>query len=141
MNKQDFENRIAILVNKELPTWQVLNTVGHISAYFGYHLGDNFGTAPYFKTLDGIEIPRNSQYPIIILSASSEELQAFDHEVESENVQKMHFIREMIETTDDENIEALLSLKTAKELEFLGIGLFGKNEQIKKLTAQFKLWS
>ncbi len=141
MKKQDFTRRIVILVNRELPTWKVLNTVGHISAHFGYHLGEKFRTQPYFKTLDGTEIPRNSQYPIIILSGSTEAIEKFSKEIESEDLEKMFFIPEMIETTDDENIEALLSLKTKKELEYLGIGLFGENEKIKKLTQGFKLYS
>lgn len=141
MKKQDFTRRIVILVNQELPAWKVLNTVGHISAHFGSHLGEEFRTQPYFKTLDGAEIPRNSQYPIIILSGSTEAIKSFSKEIESEDLEKMFFIPEMIETTDDENIEAFLSLKTKEELEYLGIGLFGENEKIKKLTQGFKLYS
>ncbi len=141
MQKQDFSKRIVILVNRELPSWKVLNTVGHISAHFGYHLEEKFRTQPYFKTLDGSEIPRNSQYPIIILTATPDALESFSKEIESEDLEKMFFIPEMIETTDDENIEALLSLKTKAELEYLGIGIFGENEKIKKLTQGFKLYS
>ncbi len=64
---QDFTKRISIVVDKNLPNWQVLNTVGHISAYFGNKLASEFGTGDYFVTKDGINLPRNTQYPIIVL--------------------------------------------------------------------------
>ena len=49
---QDFSKRIAIVVDKNLPSWQVLNTVAHISAYLGDKMKDKFDTGEYFKTKD-----------------------------------------------------------------------------------------
>ena len=50
------------------------------------------------------------------------------------------FIKEMIETTDDEEIVDVLSKKLDSEIEYLGIGIFGGNETVKKLTKKFSLW-
>lgn len=140
MKKQDFSQRITLVVNSELPSWQILNTVSHISAYFGNLLEKEFGTAPYFTTLDGIDFPRNTQYPIIILGAKKEALQQFAEKMKASKLKTMFFIREMIETTDDENIEALLSLKNASDVEILGVGLFGLNAEMKEATREFKLY-
>ncbi len=139
---QDFSKRISIAIDSALPNWQVLNVVAHISAYFGNQLGANFGTGKYFESQDGILFPRNSQYPIIALSANAQQLPIFAQSVrEAQDVQAMFFIREMIETTDDQEIVELLSHKSNQDVELLGVGIFGENQRVKELTKAFKLWS
>ena len=140
MKTQDFNKRVSIVVRDDLETWQILNTIGHISAYFGNCMGDNFGTDDNFTTRDQTEIPRNSQYPIIILKASKSELERFSKRIENENFEKMYFIKEMIETTDDTLIQKILSEKSQTDIEHLGIGVFGDNEELRKITRRFSLW-
>ena len=140
---QDFSKKISIIVDKSLPSWQVLNTVGHVSAYFGNQLAENFDTGDFFTTKDSIHLPRNSQYPIVIMSAnSSQQLQNLAAKVRPlVTVKAMFFIKEMIETTDDGELEQQVSLQNESELVYLGVGLFGTNEELKQLTNKFKLWS
>ena len=139
---QDFTRRVSIVINRELPSWQVLNTVSHIAAYFGNKLGADFDTGEFFETEDGTPYPRNSQYAIIALSASPDEMKSFEREVRAtQEVRSMFFIREMIETTSDAEIIEMLSTKTDDQVEVLGIGVFGENQKIKVLTKRFKLWS
>ena len=138
--KQNFSKKIAIVVNKQLESWQVLNTVAHISAYIGNKMQDQFDTGEYFETEDGQKHPRNSQFPIIVLSATTEQLTNFIKEVRSSDLLYIGFIREMIETTNDEEIVKILSNKQDGEIEYLGIGVFGSNEQVKELTRKFSLW-
>ncbi len=59
---QDFTKRFAIVLNKDLPSWQVLNTVAHISAYLGnkIEIQSPFDTGKYFITQDQKQHPRNS---------------------------------------------------------------------------------
>lgn len=139
---QDFNQRISVVINRELPSWQVLNTVAHISAYFGNKLGAEFNTGESFTSQDGVLFPRNSQYAIIALSANPDQLPTFAEAVRAaEDVKSMFFIREMIETTSDEEIVGMLSNKNGSEVELLGVGIFGENQRVKELTKQFKLWS
>lgn len=72
--KQDFSKKIVIVVNKNLESWQVLNAVAHISAFIGNKMKDRFDTGEYFETKDGQYHPRNSQFPIIILSTDAKQL-------------------------------------------------------------------
>ncbi|MCH9631863.1 MAG: hypothetical protein S4CHLAM6_01810 [Chlamydiae bacterium] len=142
MNKQDFNQRISLVINSELENWQALNAASHISAYFGNLLAESFGTGKFFTTADGVDLPRNSQYPIVILKASPKQLKEFACELDTQGeLDKMYFIKEMIDTTNDDKIEALVSIQDKEELINLGIGLFGDNKLIKKLTANFTLWS
>lgn len=137
---QDFENRIAIVVNRELENWQIANAVGHISAYLGNQLEKKFGTGENFVTKDGKNHPRNSQYPIVILSAKPGQMTNFMEKVRESGLLYHGFIREMIDTTNDQEIVDILANKDDSELEYLGVGVFGDNETLKKLTNKFKLW-
>jgi hypothetical protein len=140
--EQDFSRKISIVVDKTLPNWQVLNTVAHISANFGNALQDNFSTGEAFITQNNIKVPRNTQYPIIVLQSDHSSLQEFAIECQqSEDIEVMYFIKEMIETSNDNAINNSVKQKDFAEIEFLGVGIFGKNEIVKKQTNQFELWS
>lgn len=138
---QDFKHRVSIVVDKSLPAWQVLNTAAHIAAYFGNRMGEQFGTGESFRTKGNVQYPRNSQYPIIILSASSEQMPVLANAVrKAKDIQGMYFIREMIETTNDDEIVQRLAAKSSNDVEILGVGIFGENQRVKDLTKGFRLW-
>ncbi|NCS32547.1 DUF2000 domain-containing protein [bacterium] len=141
--EQDFSRKITIVVDKTLPSWQVLNTIAHVSAYFGNKITEPFDTGDNFVTKDGVLLPRNSQFPIIALAAhSAEAMRNLAQKVRaSENILGMYFIKEMIETTDDNELENSVSAMNETDLIYYGVGLFGKNEVVKELTKNFKLWS
>jgi hypothetical protein len=143
MNKQDFSRKIVIVVNKNIPEWQVLNTVGHVSAYFGSKMKQPFDTGDFFTTNDQVELPRNSQYPIIVLEAESNQQlhQLGDLCRENKQLKSMFFIKEMVETSDDAELNEIVGRQDEEEIEYLGIGLFGDNKQLDKLTGSYKLWS
>lgn len=141
MTPQDFSQRLVIVVRKDIEGWQVANTIAHISAYVGNKLKDSFGTAESFVFADGKEIPRNSQYPMIIKAAETADQvkEVFDL-TRQEGLLSIGFIREMIDCTGDAQIEAILKDKSYADAELLGFGVFGENEQIKSLTRKFSLW-
>ncbi len=137
---QDFSRRFAIVVNKDLESWQVLNTVSHIAAYLGNKLHVPFDTGTCFTTKDGKDHPRNSQYPIVTFSAKASELKEFMETVRASGLPYLGFFREMIETTDDGEIEKIFSEKMDDDVEYYGIGVFGENEIVKPLVKKFSLW-
>ncbi len=137
---QDFSKRMAIVVRGDLPSWQAMNAVAHISAYLGNKVKEPFDTGENFETKDGVKHPRNSQYAIIVLKGEAKDLTGFMGEVRASGLPYLGFIREMIETTDDAEIVQGLSGKDDAEIEYLGIGLFGTNEVLKMLTKKFSLW-
>ena len=138
--EQDFDNKIAIVVNKELEQWQVLSTVAHISAYLGHKLEDKFDTGDFFVTKDKVNHPRNTQYAIIVLRAKPGQLPNFMAKARDSGMLYHGFIREMIETTDDDEITKILASKTDSEIEYLGIGVFGPKNEVDALTKNYQLW-
>lgn len=137
---QDFSKKMAIVVDKNLQSWQVLNCVAHIVAYLGNKMKDKFDTGDYFETKDGKLHPRNSQYPIIVFSADDSQLKNLMNDIRQSGFLYIGFIKEMIEINDDEEIVKILSGRKDSEVEYLGIGVFGHNEPVKTLTKKFSLW-
>lgn len=141
MHEQDFSKRLTIVVRKDLEDWQAANTIAHISAYIGNVLKNDFGTDDLFVASDGVAFPRNTQYPIIIKSADSDlQLHGLYSLIAEAKAIHHVFFREMIETTDDLEIENILKEKKGNEVEFLGIGIFGTHEEVNTLTKKFSLW-
>src|SRR3989338_9835946 len=137
---QDFSKRFAIVVRHDLEPLQITNAIAHIAAKLG-RMAEQFDTGDSFTTKDGLSIPRNSQYPIIVLRAeNSGELQLLLAAVQIAKLPHLAFVREMLDLIDDAELEMALSKKTATEVEYLGIGMFGENQQVKQLTKSFGLW-
>lgn len=136
---QDFGQKIAIVVREDIPSWQVMNTVAHVSGYLGNKI-PTFLSDENFVTQDEINHPRNSQYAIIILKNSEKGLRRWMQKVRSSGLLCHGFIREMLETTDDGEIQSALVQKKDMDIEYLGIGVFGPIEQINELTQGMSLW-
>lgn len=139
--EQDFTKRMSIVVNSEVEDWQQANAISHVAAYLGNKLKDSFSTGKNFVTADGKNHPRNTQYPIIIQEAKAKDLNKFMDKVRESGLMYHGFIKEMIETTNDREIITLLKQKEDGQVEYLAIGIFGKDEQVKNLTKGFKLFS
>lgn len=138
--KQDFSKKIVMVIDKNLEGWQAMNALAHMSAYVGNKIYEQFGTGENFVTKDGFLYPRNSQYPIITLSGESRDIASLVKKVEESGLLFHVFIREMIETSDDEKIVKILSNKKEEDVEYLGIGIFGEKEKVTALTQGLKLW-
>lgn len=137
---QDFENKISICIRKDLPEWQQLNAAAHIAAYFGNQLGEKFGTGDYFVTSDKVELPRNTQYGIAMLRAGKKDLRRVIRRADEANVRWMGFTQEMLDLLDDTELQAAIGKKTADEIEYLGVGLFGSRETLEGITKGVQAW-
>ena len=137
---QDFTRKMVIVVRKDLASWQSMNTVAHIAAYLSNKMREHFDTGEFFVTQDRHNHPRNTQYPIIVLSAKPGQMPNLMAKVRASGLLYLGYIEEMIETTDDAEIEQILAQKTDAEIVYLGIGVFGPNEEVAALTKKYSLW-
>lgn len=140
METQDFSKKFVIVVDRTLPSWQVLNTVAHITAFLGNKMHDRFDTGEHFVTKDDVKLPRNSQYPIIILSAKPGQLAGLVVKARNTALPYLGFYRDMIETSDDSELEMRTKKHLHTDITYLGVGLFGPKELLDAITKKFSLW-
>lgn len=138
--KQDFSKKIAIVIDKNLESWQTMNSLAHMSAYIGNKIKDHFATGENFVAKDNTIFPRNSQYPIITLSGEMKGIRNLAKKIKESGLLYHVFIKEMIETTDDEKIVKILAEKKEDEIEYLGVAVFGEKDKVTALTQDFNLW-
>ena len=137
---QDFSKKMVIVLNRDVEQWQAMNALAHISAYIGHKIVEIFDTGEHFVTKDETNHPRNTQYPIITLSAKQGQMSNLMKKIRNSGLLYHGFIREMVETTSDAEIEKMLSQKSDADIEYLGIGFFGDNEKVESLTKNYSLW-
>lgn len=137
---QDTTQKIVLVVNKELEGWQLTNTIGHLTAYIGSKIGNNLTSRDSFELTNGLEIPANSQYPVITLSAKPGQLFNFLVNVESAGLVHLAYVQEMIDCKLDSELKEVLAAQNKEDLKYLGIAVFGPNEIIDSLTKKFSMW-
>ena len=138
---QDFSNRIVAVVNKQLEPWQVVNAVAHMEAVISNELPkEKLVTGDYFIGSDEVAIPRNSQYPIIIMRADEKELHKLYDKVKSAKLKHHVFIKDMQETNNDEEIMQALENRAISDTVFYGVSFFASNDVADELTRGLQLW-
>ncbi len=138
---QDFTKKIVAVVNKELEPWRATNAVAHMSAIIGNKVKkEQLVSGDYFVSSDGQMIPRNPQYAIIIKRADDKELHKLYQEVQKTGIPYHVFIKEMQDTTNDQEITERLQDQSISDTTFYGITLLAPNDQADQLTKNFQLF-
>lgn len=136
------EYKIVMVVREDLESWKLTNVIGHLTTYLGAKAGTGIIGSDKFETNDGKQaIPANSTLPVITMSAkSATQLYNLLAKVEEANLEHLAFVKEMMDFHKDEEIQNALVNQDKSELDYLGVGIFGKAEDIDKLTKKFSLW-
>ncbi len=142
-NKKETMIAVAVLnTGAGLEKWQELNTVAHLNAAFGARVGKKeLFTKDVVISKDNQQIKLNIKNAIIIKSASSsKEIQKLTTEAKEASLEVDEFIREMIETTNDKKITEITASKNLKDIEHLGVLVYGSKTIVEKLTSNLKLY-
>lgn len=139
-DKQNFDKKIVMIVEKELGEWKLLNALSHMAAFIGNKMPDTFDTGTHFVTKDGVKLPRNSQFPIVVLSATKSQIRELMGKSQKQGVLAMTFTKDMIETTDDKKLEKMIGEQDSDHIEYLGVGMFGKKSELDDITRGLSLW-
>jgi lysyl-tRNA synthetase class 2 len=139
-NKQNFDKKIVMVVEKELGEWKLLNALSHMAAFIGNKMSEAFDTGVYFETKDGVKLPRNSQFSIVVLSATKSQVKDLTEQSKKQGVLSITFTKDMIETSDDKKLEKMIGQQDSDHLDYLGVGLFGQKSELDELTKGLTLW-
>lgn len=137
------ETKVEVVVlnkSSKLQLWQKLNCVGHLNASFAAREGRKVLTQEFMETLDGDKIKLDMQHGILVKEADTNKDMIELIKLARENeLQVVEFTREMLTEKDDKKLIEITSSKMKKDIEFLGVLVFGKRNTVDKLTEKFKL--
>lgn len=137
---QDFSKKMSIVLREDVASWQLTNTIGHIAAYLGNKMSEPFDTGEYFASKDKVNFPRNSQFAIVALRATKDELKSLAAKLRDSDLSWIAYVQEMIDMINDEELAKALNSVNSEEMNILGIGIFGSKDKLKELTGSLRLW-
>lgn len=138
---QDFSKKIVAVVDKSLEPWRVANAVAHMTAIIGNKTeAKKLTSGDYFVGADAVGIPRNSQHPIIIKRANQAELHNLFEQVRQAGWTYHVFIKEMQDTSSDQEITDRLKSQAIADTIFYGVSFIAPQDAADNLTKKFQLW-
>ena len=135
---------VVAVLNKEakLKPWQELNTIAHLNAAFGARVGrEDLFMRDTIISKDNHQIKLNIKNAIMIKTAlSGKVLREVLNKAKELELEVDEFTREMIETTNDKKVIEITASKNFKDIEYLGVLIYGPKDVVEDLTSDFKLY-
>lgn len=132
----EFDNKIVVILRNDLLIWQKLNVTAFLMSGIG-GTQDIIGE-PYVDG-DGIAYLPMSQQPIMIYSASSQELKEILKKALTKEVKMTIYTEEIFKTYNDVDNRAKVAEYETDDLNLVGIGMIGKKNHVNKLTKGLNL--
>lgn len=132
----EFANKIVIIIRDDLLVWQKLNVTAFLMSGIGGT--QNIIGEPYVDG-DGVAYLPMSQQPIMIYSASNQELKEILKKALTKEVKMTIYTEEIFKTYNDTDNRAKVAEYKTDDLNLVGIGMIGKKNHIDRMTKGLKL--
>lgn len=126
----EFDTKIKIVLRDDLEPWQELNVTAFLMS--GIAGTQDIIGQPYVDA-DGVEYLPMSQQPIMIYSASGEQLRELLTKALAKDVVISIFTSELFGTYNDRDNRASVAKFGTQALDLVGIGIRGKKNHVDRL--------
>lgn len=140
--KNENDYRFIAVLNKKVEIGKLLNALGHMSAGLagGFGKADDMQFLEY-KDADGGIHPNISHFPFIVVKAdNSNKIRKVRNEALQRGIIFTDFTSSMTVGTSADQIARTAELKE-EDLEYFGICLFGRTDELREFTKKFSLFT
>jgi len=133
--------RFIAVLNKKIPLGKLMNALGHMTAGLAgrYNKAGEMHLLEYRDKDNNIH-PFISHFPFIVLKADNgNQIRTVRNEAVKRNIMFTDFTSTMTVGTSEDQVKRTLETPEA-ELEYFGICMFGKTEELREFTKKFSLF-
>lgn len=134
----EFDTKIKIVLRNDLEVWRELNVTAFLMS--GIAGTQNIIGQPYVDK-DNVQYLPMSQQPIMIHSATGEQMKELLQKALTKDVVIAIFTEELFNTFNDEDNRAMIAQFKTQDLNLVGIAMRGKKNHIDRLLKGFDLHS
>jgi len=136
----EFENKIAIVLNKKIEIGKAMNALAHAMLGFGANVADKDKLRLIkYTDAEGNVHANISEMPNVILRGKSGQIRNLRKKAIENNLPFVDFLDTMSMGTYEEEL-AITKKRKDEELDYWAIVLFGPVDIITKLTKKFSLY-
>lgn len=132
----EFDTKIKIVLRNDLEPWQELNVTAFLMS--GIAGTQDIVGQPY-QDKNNVQYLPMSQQPILIHSATGEQLKELLQKALTKDVALSIYIEELFKTYNDDDNRAMVAQFATDELNLVGIGIRGKKNHVDRLLKGFEL--
>ncbi|MDQ0493776.1 MULTISPECIES: DUF2000 domain-containing protein [Paenibacillus] len=132
----ELDTKIVVILRDDLLTWQKLNVTAFLMTGIG---GTQNMIGESYIDGDGVAYLPMSQQPIMIYSASGQELKDILRKALTKDVNMTIYTEELFKTYNDEDNRAKVAEYRTDDLNLVGMGMIGKKNHINRLTKGLSL--
>ncbi|UUM12120.1 DUF2000 domain-containing protein [Clostridiaceae bacterium HFYG-1003] len=132
----EFDTKIKIVLRNDLEPWQELNVTAFLMS--GIAGTQDIVGQPY-QDKNNVQYLPMSQQPILIHSATGEQLKELLQKALTKDVVLSIYTEELFKTYNDDDNRAMVAQFATEELNLVGIGIRGKKNHVDRLLKGFEL--
>jgi hypothetical protein len=132
----EFDTKLVVILRDNLLLWQKINITAFLMSGIG--ATQSIIGEPYVDA-DGTSYLPMSQQPIVVYSASGEEMKEILKKALNKEVKMNIYTEELFKTFNDEDNRAKVAEYKTDDLNLVGIGMIGKKNHVSKLTKGLNL--
>src|SRR5580700_5432560 len=127
-----FDTKIAVLLRDDLEVWQRLNVASFLVSGLGGRASEVIGE-PYADA-DGTEYLPMFRQPVLVFAGSKEALAASHDRAVSRGLAMSVFTADLFATGNDRDNRAAVRAVGRKDLDLVGLAVYGPRNVVDKIT-------
>jgi hypothetical protein len=127
-----FDTKIAVVLRDDLEVWQRLNVTAFLVSGIGRRVPEVIGE-PYADA-DGTEYLPMFRQPVLVLAGSKEALAASHDRAVSRGLAASVFTADLFATGNDRDNRAAVRAVRGKDLDLVGLAVYGPRNVVDKVT-------